>query len=339
MQADRECVDMKSLPLDGIRHSAGKVLELTLPDPCSVGACPWARSCMLAAQFGFSFKSLELLPFDPPVLNQCPPPRGTQLPRGGQKAPLLFSHVWQQQEVTMKALVGTIGSGIVVASRLDIDTDVVFIGNLGRLIDVCRGENPQSTVVYQVLRVNNIIYLAVRDMGTRTVYWTPGNALEELWTSGCDKNIGNYVVFRGAIGKNTTFVVSQVDAVRQKESMDIVEIKLGRPSTAMRYPTFVQCYFKNISAVDYVECSFVRNVKRVNSGAGQLRVVVPHSFDSDISVVDIVLTKLKALAVERQSSFLLIEPTGTLSILSEIGMDSPWLTIPPFFEELWFVKP
>ena len=71
---------MATFPLAAIQRSAERVeaveWERTDHDPPST----WAESSVLVA-FGFSFKRMELLPFDPPVMVVCPL-RGTELPRG-----------------------------------------------------------------------------------------------------------------------------------------------------------------------------------------------------------------------------------------------------------------
>ncbi len=353
-------VDINDFPLTNMRNNAGVTEQILLPKVVAVAkSCPWAGTSSLVASHGFSFRSLELVKFDPPFLAQAPP-IGTELPRGSEKERSSFPHVWVQQVETMKALLATKESGI-ISCKGDPKTstsDVVFVGNLSQLLGRCNGRlrAPGKTIVYQILRVNNIIYIANRPVTDgRPVYWEAGTALEEKWTSASDKTIGNYVTFRGSLGENTAFYVSQVDALRAQGSSEVVEIKLGEPRPDFEFGDYVQCYFKGISKIDYVEevriCSFFKQGncrngnrchfahdrhKKVGSGPLQRLCKAPESFDTDVKCLDSLLSLLKDRVEQRRVSFLVIDTDGSIELLSDLKCTSPWLHVPSFFDDLWF---
>jgi hypothetical protein len=171
---------------------------------CVHGPKP-ARSWHLTGSLSNLWSLLSLIP---PFLREAPP-IGTELPQGSEKERSLFPHVWVQQVETMKALLASKESGIITCKgNSNSSEDVVFVGNLSQLLGRCNGRLPApgKAIVYQILRVNNIIYMANRPVSDgRPVYWEAGTALEEKWTSACDKTIGNYVTFRGILGENTAF--------------------------------------------------------------------------------------------------------------------------------------
>jgi hypothetical protein len=362
-ESSLESIDINSFPLDDIRKSAGETKLLSLPERVAVeNPCPWTATSSLVASHGFSFRTLKHVKFDPPILVQAPP-IGTELPRGSKKERSLFHHVWVQQEETMKALLAKKESGIVACEGepMNVD-DVVFVGNLSQLLGRCNGRLPTLPSVYQILRVNNIIYMASRPVSDgRTVYWEAGTALEEKWTSACDKTIGNYVTFRGSLGENTAFYISQVDALRKEGSMEIVEIKLGGARAGFEFGDFVQCYFKGISQIDCVEeaplrggricsffkkgkcrngnrCNFAHENKRVGSAPLQRVCIAPDSFNADVKCLDTFLTLLKETVEQKKTCFLVIETDGSINLLSDFRDDSPWLYVPSFFETLCFAQ-
>lgn len=364
---------MSAFPLADVRRHAARLVGLDWespsgddPDPPS----PWANSSVLAGAYSFSFADQKCLPFDPPVLAACPP-KGTELKSGSRKDPLFYKHVWAQQEAGMRALVESPKSGIVqkatgsnalvespksgIVKEATSDDEVVFVGNVGRLIDACQRNNGlKDTVVCHFLRVNNIVHFVSRETERKATYWGAGTELERLWTTNCDKNVGNYVFFRGKMGENTVLVPSQVDAVREKGSSMLVEIKLGRVKNS--HQAFTQCHFKGLHAIDFVEvarackffqnancrngrsCEFKHSCPKTASGALSLNVdeFRPAFFGRSVLSVDRLFTKLKELLEIGKSSVLVIED-GKMTLFSQItNFESPWLFVPPFFGQLYF---
>ncbi len=193
------------------------------------------------------------------------------------------------------------------------------------------------------------------DKEETTVCWTPGNALEELWTTNCNKEVGSYVFFRGKIGENTVFCPSQVDAVRQAGTTELVELKLGRIHKSRLYQTFVQCHFKGLQSVDYVEqafpckfydsgrcrkgsdCGFAHEFKKTSSDARPFKLFAPATFGRDMYSLDMLLTQLEGLVEIERPSILVVDKDGSMVLHSEIEMKSPWMEIPSFFREICFV--
>jgi hypothetical protein len=344
-------VDMATFPIKEMRLRAARHVALVPEAGAADARSLWAETSSLVVAYSFSFKTQDLLLFDPPVLAACPP-LGTELRPGPRKEPLLFRHVWMQVEVGMRALLSKSGSGISKMEGESMCKEVVFVGNISRLLDACRGVPPKDPIVYQLLRVNNIIYVASRQTLERQVNWTPGNALEEIWTTNCNKEKGSYVFFRGKVCENTVFYPSQVDAVRKKGSLELVELKLGRIRPSRLYQTFVQCQFKGIQSVDYVcqafpceffekgccrkgkDCGFEHKFKKTSSDARRCNIPAPATFDKDMYTLDRLLSQLKDLVEIGKSSVLVVN--GSMVLHSQIEMESPWLEVPSFFEEICF---
>jgi hypothetical protein len=276
---------------------------------------------------------------------------------GQKKDLLLFRHVWMQVEVGMRALLSKSGSGISKMEGESMCKEVVFVGNISRLLDACRGVPPNDPIVYQLLRVNNIIYIASRQTLEGHVNWTPGNALEESWTTNCNKEVGSYVFFQGKVCENTVFYPSQVDAVRKKGSLELVELKLGRIHESSLYQTFVQCQFKGIQSVDYVDqarpcklfekghcpkgkgCGLAHKFKKTSSDAQTCNIPTPATFGKDMYSLDKLLSQLKDLVEIGKSSILVVDAKdGSMMLHSQIETESPWLEVPSFFEEICFEK-
>ena len=349
---------MSSFPLAEVRRAARRVEKLEPEPGDEMARCPWEQTRVLACTVGFSFETQERVPFAAPALGECPP-KGTELPRGPRKKELVFKSVWAQQEVGMMALAEETSKSGIAFDECFPSEEVIFVGNVARLIEACRRVAPRKVTVYQLLRVNNIIHVVSRETERVTQYWNPGNTLEQLWTKHCDKNIGNYVFFRGKIGGNTVIVPSQVDAVRAEGEMDFVEIKLGRISRERSAQTFVQCHFKGVSKIDYVEqahpckyhlngycshgeqCGYEHVRKKISSEAKQEDVELfrPEWFDRDMNSVDKLLTRLKTVVEIGKSCVLVVELDGSMSFLSDICLEgSPWMKIPSLFGRVSFTK-
>jgi hypothetical protein len=351
--------DMISFPVDDLLLRAFTHQTLALERGAAGaqhGRSPWAETAKLVASYSFSFASQKKLPFDPPLLGSCPSV-GTPLPLGVPKPPMLFRSVWAKEEAGMRALAEAAGSGIVEkeVGRED-DPRVAFAGNVACLL----GEKPHLDVVVQLLRVNNIVYLSSRRTDGKQHRWTAGNALEELWTTNRHGAKSSYVFFRGKIGDNVVFFPSQVDAVRTAGSTELAELKLlnrGEIREEHKYATFVQCHFKLLQSVLYVneapfcklyeqgrcergsKCHYMHEEKKTGRSHGSIRVMQPANFNRDMVTLDRLLTRLATELEPDVPSVLVWDGERELTLYSHFAQPSPyqaWLEVPDLFRSVCY---